>query len=145
MSIKPIHKFNGGRGATLCHKCKVIITTGLTDFLYCEKCDKEHFSEEIKKQFEAKTSYKYSLHRSDGLVRRGNRVDWVEWDADNKFKLKHDTPDVGRSLLIDGNHLDFTWLTTPVKEILEHTENLISFTTRNSKYELHKQMSNEQH
>ena len=36
--MKPIHKFNGGRGATLCHKCSVIITVGLTDDLYCERC-----------------------------------------------------------------------------------------------------------
>ena len=36
-SKKPIHKFNGGRGATLCHTCKVIITEGLTEDLYCEK------------------------------------------------------------------------------------------------------------
>lgn len=34
--LKPIHKFNNGRGATLCHTCHVIICTGLTDDLYCE-------------------------------------------------------------------------------------------------------------
>lgn len=37
--MKPIHKFNGGLGATLCHKCSVIITTGLTEDLYCEFCN----------------------------------------------------------------------------------------------------------
>lgn len=36
--MKPIHKFNGGLGATLCHNCRVIITTGLTDDLYCDRC-----------------------------------------------------------------------------------------------------------
>lgn len=36
--MKPIHKFNGGSGATLCHQCSVIINTGLTDDLYCDKC-----------------------------------------------------------------------------------------------------------
>ena len=36
--MKPIHKLNNGRGATLCHTCSVIITTGLTKDLYCEKC-----------------------------------------------------------------------------------------------------------
>lgn len=35
---KPIHKFNGGLGATLCHHCKVIITTGLTKDIYCKNC-----------------------------------------------------------------------------------------------------------
>jgi hypothetical protein len=36
--IKPIHKFNGGIGATLCHTCSVIISTGLTKELYCNNC-----------------------------------------------------------------------------------------------------------
>jgi len=35
---EPIHKFNNGRGATLCHNCGVIITKGLTEDLYCGKC-----------------------------------------------------------------------------------------------------------
>ena len=36
--MKPIHKFNGGNGATLCNACSVIIETGLTDALLCEPC-----------------------------------------------------------------------------------------------------------
>jgi len=37
--IKPIHKFNNGRGAMLCNKCRTIISTGpATKELYCEKC-----------------------------------------------------------------------------------------------------------
>ena len=35
---KPIHKLNGGIGATVCNKCYVIISEGYTDDLYCEKC-----------------------------------------------------------------------------------------------------------
>ena len=35
---KPIHKFNGGLGATLCHHCRVIINTGFTDDIYCKDC-----------------------------------------------------------------------------------------------------------
>ena len=38
--MKSIHKFNGSLGATLCNKCSVIITTGLTDDLYCKECIK---------------------------------------------------------------------------------------------------------
>jgi len=37
---KPIHKFNGGKGATLCHNCRVIIKEKLTDDLLCDKCKK---------------------------------------------------------------------------------------------------------
>lgn len=37
--MKPIYKFNNGRGATLCHLCRAIISTGRpTDDLYCSKC-----------------------------------------------------------------------------------------------------------
>jgi len=39
--MKPIHKFNNSRGATLCHKCSVIISTGLTQDLYCDTCKPE--------------------------------------------------------------------------------------------------------
>jgi len=48
--IKPIHKLNGGIGATLCHLCSIIITTGLTQSLYCDKC----LSERIKTDSEFK-------------------------------------------------------------------------------------------
>jgi reverse gyrase len=37
--MKPIHKFNNGRGATLCHLCRTIITVGKpTNDLYCDRC-----------------------------------------------------------------------------------------------------------
>ena len=41
--MKPIHKFNNGKGATLCHWCSKIINTGFTDALYCnEICESKH-------------------------------------------------------------------------------------------------------
>jgi len=44
--VKPIIKFNNGRGAILCHRCSVIIKENLTreefkgktDLFYCDKC-----------------------------------------------------------------------------------------------------------
>ena len=37
--MEPIHKFNNGRGAMICVKCRTIISTGpATEELYCEKC-----------------------------------------------------------------------------------------------------------
>ena len=36
--MKPKHKFNGGRGATLCNKCSVIISEGFTESLFCNTC-----------------------------------------------------------------------------------------------------------
>ena len=37
--MNPIYKFNNGRGATLCHLCRTIITVGkpIND-LYCDRC-----------------------------------------------------------------------------------------------------------
>ena len=38
----PIHKFNNGNGATLCHKCSKIISTGFIKDLYCStKCEEK--------------------------------------------------------------------------------------------------------
>jgi len=41
--LKPIHKLNGGLGATLCYNCTKIISVGLTKELYCGKeCESKH-------------------------------------------------------------------------------------------------------
>jgi len=41
--INPIHKFNNGKGATLCHQCSKIISIGFTEDLYCGKiCYSKH-------------------------------------------------------------------------------------------------------
>ena len=40
--MKPIHKFNNGRGAMLCNGCRTIISTGpKTEELFCTKCKEE--------------------------------------------------------------------------------------------------------
>ena len=40
--MKPIHKFNKGRGAMLCNGCRTIISTGpKTEELFCDKCKEE--------------------------------------------------------------------------------------------------------
>lgn len=46
---KPIHKFNNGNKATLCHKCRKIINTGFTKELYCsKKCEMKTKLERIE-------------------------------------------------------------------------------------------------
>jgi len=48
--MKPIYKFNNGNGATLCHLCRTIITTGkITNNLYCNRCLNER--NHIEKEF----------------------------------------------------------------------------------------------
>lgn len=37
--MKPIHKWNDGQGATLCHQCNCTISLGHTEDLYCKKCN----------------------------------------------------------------------------------------------------------
>ena len=135
--MEPIHKFNGGRGATLCHTCRVIITEGLTDYLYCEDCDPIYFKAKQEEELKVDPDYKYMLLRSDGLRKKGNHVMWIEWNENGTFKNTYDEPAVGRSLILDGQTVNYTWLTTSVKEILEQKENFVNFTTKNSHYKLY--------
>ena len=80
--------------------------------------------------------YKYILTRlDDGLVKRGDRVLYVEWNEDNTFKETHDDPQVGRSLLLDPR-FSYTWLTTTITEIVEQRKDYVKFKTQNSLYEL---------
>ena len=123
---KPIHKFNGGRGATLCHKCRVIITEGLTDDIYCE----EHGGI-------PRWGYKLVRER-DGLTKKGNVAYWVEWDEDGRGKKPHQEPAIGYSFILDPVYGNYLWLTTSVTEIVETKENYIKFKTKNSTYELFK-------
>lgn len=121
--IKPIHKFNGGLGATLCHKCNKIIRTGLTDDIYCEDCGGR--------------PYNYVLTRArDNKIIKGDNVLYIEWDEAGHFKEKHDSPGIGRSLVVDFNGGNYGWMTTKIKEILEMSDNLVRFVTLNSEYQL---------
>ena len=50
--MKPIYKFNNGRGATLCHLCRTIITVGKpTNDLYCDRCLSERVK--VEEEFNA--------------------------------------------------------------------------------------------
>jgi len=124
MSLKPIHKFNGGIGATLCHKCKVIIHTGLTDDLFCE----EHGG---------KPKFTYKIIRSsDGLTKYGNKLQWIEWNENTTAKKVHDEIDTGRSLVLDLFHGNFTWMTTQLKSYTIEG-NVTTFNTKNSTYKIY--------
>ena len=58
--IKPIWKMNGGKGATLCYKCSVIISIGLTEDLYCERCKQKQDIIDVMKSDEALGLYEES-------------------------------------------------------------------------------------
>lgn len=123
MELKPIHKYNGGIGATLCHKCNVIIDTGFTDDLYCE----EHGGIPQRK---------YSLFKKgDRFYRYAKSVLWIEWNEDGTFKQHHDEISNGLSLVLDFAGGNFKWMTTQVISF-EKKGNIINFKTKNSEYEL---------
>ena len=122
----PIHKFNGGLGATLCNKCSKIITEGITDDLYCE----EHGGNLIQ------MDKMYTLIRErDSLTLTGSNIAWVEWNDNGRSKHLHPDVKIGRSLLLNPG-INYTWMTTTVVEIIEESEDCIKFRTKNSVYEL---------
>jgi len=124
MDLKPIHKYNGGIGATLCHECSVIIHNGFTDDLYCE----EHGG---------KPKFAFKIVRSrDGLTKYGNKLQWVEWKEDSTFKEVYDEIGVGRSLVVDFFMGNFKWMTTQVQSFTKNDET-ITFNTKNSTYTIY--------
>ena len=121
--LKPIYKFNGGRGATLCNTCRKIITESLSEDLYCSNC--------------GGASPKYELVRQrDGLTKTGNKASWIEWDTETGAGKKiHDEPAIGRSLVLDlTGPVTFNWMTTSAAEIIEASSEKIEFKTKNSHY-----------
>jgi len=75
--MKPIHKFNNGKGATLCHCCSKIINTGFTDALYCnEIC-------ESKNKFKIDFTYKEYLEQIDSEFKE------IKERANNLMRLKN--------------------------------------------------------
>jgi len=121
--MKPIHKFNGGRGATLCNECSKIITEGMTDDLYCE----EHGGRKM---------HKYTLIREhDGLTIPAYKIGFIEWSSDGTGKRMYEDPAIDRSLVLDPG-ITYTWLTTTITEVVEERLGYLKFKTLNSTYEL---------
>ena len=123
MDIKPIHKFNGGIGATLCNECNKIIHTGFTEDLFCE----EHGG---------KPKFAYKIVRGDGLTKYGNNLKWIEWNENDTFKEAHNDIGIGRGLIIDFFMGNFEWMTTQVQSYTKD-EDIITFNTKNSTYKIY--------
>lgn len=124
MDLKPIHKYNGAIGATLCHECNVIIHNGFTDDLYCEAHG-------------GKPKFAYKIVRtSDGLIKYGNKLQWVEWKEDAKFKEAYNEIGINRSLVVDFFMGNFKWMTTQVQSYTKDNET-ITFNTKNSTYTIY--------
>ena len=74
--MTPIHKFNNGKGATLCNCCNKIINTGFTEALYCnEIC-------ESKNKFKIDYTYEKYLEQIDSEFKQ------IKERANNLMRLK---------------------------------------------------------
>jgi len=73
--------------------------------------------------------------KEDNKQMCGSTVKFIEWDENGKGKVLHDTPAVGRSIVLDlTGPFSYQWMTTQITEIISETE----FKTLNSTYTLHK-------
>jgi hypothetical protein len=75
--MKPIHKFNNGRGAMLCNICRTIISTGTaTKELYCNNCKQETLEEAAERLYPIYDRFKYDEDWVEDVTKR--REDFIE-------------------------------------------------------------------
>jgi hypothetical protein len=86
---------------------------------------------------EKKFNWKLVRER-DGLNKQSEKVMWIEFNDDGRFKEKYDDIGLNRSLIMSPFSEFFTWQTTTVTEILEQRDEYVKFKTANSVYELFK-------
>jgi hypothetical protein len=78
------------------------------------------------------------VRENDGLTKQSEKVIWIEFNSDGRFKEKYDEIGLNRSLIMSPFNDYFTWQTTTVNEILEQTDEYVKFKTNNSIYTLSK-------
>lgn len=83
------------------------------------------------------------VRERDGLTKQSEKVMWIEFNDDGRFKERHDEIGLNRSLIMSPFNDFFTWQTTTVTEILEQTDEYVKFKTTNSVYTLSKINGNE--
>jgi hypothetical protein len=76
------------------------------------------------------------VRERDGLTKQSEKVMWIEFNDDGRFKERHDEIGLNRSLIMSPFNNFFTWQTTMITEIVEQRDNYIKFKTQNSNYEL---------
>jgi len=78
------------------------------------------------------------VRENDGLTKQSEKVMWIEFSNDGRFKERYDEIGLNRSLIMSPFNDYFTWQTTTVTEILEHSNEYVKFKTNNSIYTLSK-------
>lgn len=86
---------------------------------------------------EKKFNWKLVRER-DGISKQSEKVIWIEFNDDGRFKEKYDDIGMNRSLIMSPFNDYFTWQTTPVTEIVEQRDGYVKFKTKNSLYKLFK-------
>ena len=85
------------------------------------------------------SQYNWKLVREhDGLTKQSEKVKWIEFNNDGRFKDQYNDIGLNRSLIMSPFNDFFTWQTTTVTEILEQREDYVKFKTKNSVYTLSK-------
>jgi hypothetical protein len=89
-------------------------------------------------EFLDKNSNYKLVRKNDDLIKLSGDILWIDFDENGGFMSRHTEPAIGRSLLLSPFNAAFTWQTTLVTEIMEHTDKYTHFKTQNSEYELFK-------
>ena len=78
--MEPIYKFNNGRGAMICVKCRTIISTGpKTKELFCEKCKPKQ--DEIMERFIANAKHEgKELTKEEVMKERSSAYEFIDFD-----------------------------------------------------------------
>ena len=85
----------------------------------------------VEKQFNWKL-----VRERDGLTKQSEKVMWIEFNDDGRFKERYNDIGMNRSLVMSPFNDFFTWQTTTVTEIVEQRDGYVKFKTTNSVYEL---------
>ena len=81
-----------------------------------------------------KTRLARLIRERDGMTFQG-MIGFIEFDEIGRGKMIHDKPKVGYAIIVDPHlGLNFTWLTTPIKEIVYDTGTTVKVKTKNTDY-----------
>lgn len=85
----------------------------------------------------AASNYKYKLVRkSDNLTKEGNEVTFIAWKSNGTFQSLAASPMVGTSVALDLEYgVGSTHITDQITKILEISEGLLRFETKDGVYE----------
>lgn len=69
------------------------------------------------------------IRKHDGLIKEG-KIEFVEWDKNNRGKYIHMNPKEGFSCIVDRVKSSSVWITPIITEVISNTE----FKTKNYHY-----------